>query len=215
VDITLPSQYNSTLFENDLLQMLISIVCETIRDTGTSAPWHESSRGGTFSFLREREPEERQTNLQAPLSPRRSLTAARARANSPQFPRDGCLKPRPVRVHFHNYQPPTSTSPYRSATAHAHALYISLTNSTMADVATAPNANQQVPLDSIPISPAGDNSSSESKGPSDNSASSEGEVRTVFHDAENFNVKHPLMNAWTLWFTKPPSGKVRCPRSHV
>lgn len=31
---------------------------------------------------------------------------------------------------------------------------------------------------------------------------------TVFHDAENFNVKHPLQNSWTLWFTKPPSGKV-------
>lgn len=30
---------------------------------------------------------------------------------------------------------------------------------------------------------------------------------TVFHDSENFNVKHPLMHEWTLWFTKPPSGK--------
>ena len=36
---------------------------------------------------------------------------------------------------------------------------------------------------------------------------------TVFHDPENFNVKHPLSNAWTLWFTKPPSGKVRDPVS--
>lgn len=35
---------------------------------------------------------------------------------------------------------------------------------------------------------------------------------TVFHDPENFNVKHPLMHEWTLWFTKPPSGKVRCDR---
>lgn len=32
---------------------------------------------------------------------------------------------------------------------------------------------------------------------------------TVFHDPNNFNVKHPLMHNWTLWFTKPPSGKVR------
>jgi hypothetical protein len=32
---------------------------------------------------------------------------------------------------------------------------------------------------------------------------------TVFHSADNFNVKHPLMNKWTLWYTKPPSGKVR------
>jgi translation initiation factor 4E len=34
-----------------------------------------------------------------------------------------------------------------------------------------------------------------------------GDVVTVFHDPENFNVKHPLMHEWTLWFTKPPSGK--------
>ena len=30
---------------------------------------------------------------------------------------------------------------------------------------------------------------------------------TVFHDPENFNVKHPLQHQWTLWFTKPPSAK--------
>lgn len=35
------------------------------------------------------------------------------------------------------------------------------------------------------------------------------EVVTVFHNPENFTVKHPLMHEWTLWFTKPPSGKVR------
>ncbi|GAD96313.1 hypothetical protein DTO164E3_7357 [Paecilomyces variotii] len=34
-----------------------------------------------------------------------------------------------------------------------------------------------------------------------------GDLVTVFHDPENFNVKHPLMHEWTLWFTKPPSGK--------
>ncbi|PKX90381.1 cap binding protein [Aspergillus novofumigatus IBT 16806] len=34
-----------------------------------------------------------------------------------------------------------------------------------------------------------------------------GDAVTVFHDPENFNVKHPLMHEWTLWFTKPPSGK--------
>lgn len=33
------------------------------------------------------------------------------------------------------------------------------------------------------------------------------EQRTVFHDKDNFNVKHQLMNRWTLWFTKPSSGK--------
>jgi translation initiation factor 4E len=30
---------------------------------------------------------------------------------------------------------------------------------------------------------------------------------TVFHDPNNFNVKHPLQNMWTLWFTKPASGR--------
>lgn len=75
----------------------------------------------------------------------------------------------------------------------------------MAEVASAPNPNQQVPLDTIPISPvdnAGEKTSSSS-----NDAAQDGEIRTVFHDPENFNVKHPLMNVWTLWFTKPPSGK--------
>jgi len=38
-------------------------------------------------------------------------------------------------------------------------------------------------------------------------ATTNGENVTVFHDPENFNVKHPLMHTWTLWFTKPPSGK--------
>ncbi|KAJ5698083.1 Eukaryotic translation initiation factor 4E-1 [Penicillium macrosclerotiorum] len=38
-------------------------------------------------------------------------------------------------------------------------------------------------------------------------AASTDEIVTVFHNPENFNVKHPLMHEWTLWFTKPPSGK--------
>ncbi|EGD89626.1 eukaryotic translation initiation factor 4E-1 [Trichophyton mentagrophytes] len=38
-------------------------------------------------------------------------------------------------------------------------------------------------------------------------AQNKDEQITVFHDPINFNVKHPLMNEWTLWFTKPPSGK--------
>lgn len=28
-------------------------------------------------------------------------------------------------------------------------------------------------------------------------------VRTVFNDPQNFNVKHPLYNTWTLWFDNP------------
>ncbi|KAK2733663.1 eukaryotic translation initiation factor 4E [Myotisia sp. PD_48] len=30
---------------------------------------------------------------------------------------------------------------------------------------------------------------------------------TVFHNPNNFNVKHPLLNEWVLWYTKPPSGR--------
>lgn len=41
----------------------------------------------------------------------------------------------------------------------------------------------------------------------EDSVSSSDEIKTVFHDVNNFNVKHPLMNSWSLWFTKPPSGK--------
>jgi len=61
--------------------------------------------------------------------------------------------------------------------------------------------NGQVDLSTIPIDPAGEKESSQS----------ETEQVTVFHDKDNFNVKHPLMNKWTLWFTKPPSGKVGRP----
>jgi hypothetical protein len=34
------------------------------------------------------------------------------------------------------------------------------------------------------------------------------EAITVFQSVEEFTVKHPLANTWTLWFTKPPTGKV-------
>jgi translation initiation factor 4E len=77
----------------------------------------------------------------------------------------------------------------------------------MTDVAAAPSQDQQVPLDTIPISPTGGSGDSNEKS-SASETTAEGDVRTVFHDPENFNVKHPLMNTWTLWFTKPPSGKV-------
>ncbi|KAE8449510.1 hypothetical protein EG329_008119 [Mollisiaceae sp. DMI_Dod_QoI] len=60
----------------------------------------------------------------------------------------------------------------------------------------------QVDLSTIPISPDGTNGQDENK----DSGASEEQI-TVFHDKDNFNVKHPLMNKWTLWFTKPPSGK--------
>jgi len=61
-----------------------------------------------------------------------------------------------------------------------------------------------VDLSTIPISPDGANGHDENKKP--NGGDTEEQI-TVFHDKDNFNVKHPLMNKWTLWFTKPPSGK--------
>lgn len=64
---------------------------------------------------------------------------------------------------------------------------------------------EQVDLSTIPVSPEGGNNASAS---TDAAASSSKPV-TVFDDKDNFNVKHPLAHDWTLWFTKPPSGKVR------
>jgi len=78
----------------------------------------------------------------------------------------------------------------------------------MTEVATTP---QQVPLDTIPISPDGANgeaSSNEGNG----AVYTDSNPITVFHDNANFNVKHPLMHRWTLWFTKPPTGKVSADR---
>jgi translation initiation factor 4E len=61
---------------------------------------------------------------------------------------------------------------------------------------------EQVDLKSIPISPDGGNTGEVAAVDSDKPI-------TVFHDKDNFNVKHPLASRWTLWFTKPSSGKVR------
>ncbi|KKA26241.1 hypothetical protein TD95_000062 [Thielaviopsis punctulata] len=61
--------------------------------------------------------------------------------------------------------------------------------------------DKQVDLTTIPISPT-DATHDEAA-----SESTAGKDITVFHDKDNFNVKHPLQNKWTLWFTKPPSGK--------
>lgn len=71
----------------------------------------------------------------------------------------------------------------------------------MAAAATeSPMMDEQVDLTTIPVDPAGKEDSSDVK---------DDKPVTVFHDKDNFNVKHPLQNKWTLWFTKPPSGKVR------
>jgi len=69
----------------------------------------------------------------------------------------------------------------------------------MAEVASA-----QVDLSTIPVSPDGSASGS---GSGEIKKSGSDEQITVFHDKDNFNVIHPLMHTWTLWFTKPPSGK--------
>jgi translation initiation factor 4E len=71
--------------------------------------------------------------------------------------------------------------------------------------------SSQVDLSTIPISPDGANGHDENK---DSNGSPSEEQITVFHDPDNFNVKHPLMNKWTLWFTKPPSGKASLRQQH-
>ena len=68
----------------------------------------------------------------------------------------------------------------------------------MAEVATLPVTNGTSALDK----PADENAAP------NGSAATDTDNITVFHDPNNFNVKHPLMHQWTLWFTKPPSGKV-------
>lgn len=77
----------------------------------------------------------------------------------------------------------------------------------MAEVANPPSTSQEpVPLDTIPISPEGGIANGGESGEKAEYVNTD--PVTVFHDADNFNVKHPLMNVWTLWFLKPPSGKV-------
>lgn len=77
-------------------------------------------------------------------------------------------------------------------------------------MASVASQQHQVPLDTIPISPESKpTDGSDAPAPkSAGGADTSDKPVTVFHDADNFNVKHPLMCPWTLWFTKPPSGKV-------
>lgn len=78
----------------------------------------------------------------------------------------------------------------------------------MAQVATTLNIpDEQRPLDQIPISPVGGEHDSTQSGAREEPHNIQ-EQLTVFHSPDNFTVKHPLMNKWTLWFTKPaPGGK--------
>lgn len=64
--------------------------------------------------------------------------------------------------------------------------------------------SEQVDLKTIPVSPEGENGLAANDTLNDR-------LVTVFDDKDNFNVKHPLENHWTLWFTKPSSGKVGGP----
>lgn len=82
---------------------------------------------------------------------------------------------------------------------------------TIDTASTAVKPSSPVPLDTIRISPTKENtkpnmSEDETKA-TNGSTKSEDEVVTVFHDQQNFNVKHPLMNEWVLWFTKPLVGR--------
>lgn len=66
------------------------------------------------------------------------------------------------------------------------------------------------PTSSVPLNGnrTNDQVNDENAPPSNsNQATADGKEVTVFHDPENFNVKHPLQHQWTLWFTKPPSAK--------
>ncbi|MCJ1379894.1 eukaryotic translation initiation factor 4E [Xylographa soralifera] len=72
------------------------------------------------------------------------------------------------------------------------------------------NPSSPVPLDTIPVSPLDGKPLDGDFTPNGTTAKreyKETDQITVFHDPDNFNVKHPLIHKWTLWFTKPPSGK--------
>ncbi|RPB02855.1 eukaryotic translation initiation factor 4E [Choiromyces venosus 120613-1] len=66
--------------------------------------------------------------------------------------------------------------------------------------------DEQRPLDQIPISPP-NGEVEEETGEDGLALPGNKEQLTVFHSADNFNVKHPLMNKWTLWYTKPPNNR--------
>ena len=79
----------------------------------------------------------------------------------------------------------------------------------MAEVASngpTPANTEPVPLDSIPVSPGGAMTDA-TNGTKEDKDDKEQAIITVFDDPANFNVKHQLQHTWTLWFTKPPSGK--------
>ena len=79
----------------------------------------------------------------------------------------------------------------------------------MAEVASngpVPDSNGQVDLSTIPVSPEGAMTDA-TNGANGTKSTDSDKIVTVFDDPSNFNVKHQLQHTWTLWFTKPPSGK--------
>ena len=74
---------------------------------------------------------------------------------------------------------------------------------------TQPSMSEQVDLTTIPVSPERGTQPADEITDDDAIADDPEKPITVFHDKENFNVKHQLANRWTLWFTKPSTAKVR------
>lgn len=73
------------------------------------------------------------------------------------------------------------------------------------DLPKAPAEASKVALDSAVAQTLNGDAPATSEGGEAASSSdvNASEYRTVFQDATNFNVKHPLYNSWTLWFDNP------------
>jgi translation initiation factor 4E len=79
----------------------------------------------------------------------------------------------------------------------------------MAEVASFPHppteAMDKLSLDNQNTAPSTSATAAATSSSSNPSTIITYEPLTVFHDPKNFNVKHPLMHTWTLWFTKTPA----------
>jgi len=90
----------------------------------------------------------------------------------------------------------TSTLPSQASSTSASALASALSSTTIDshESAAGPSAK-----DHPPASNDDDDEDSSEQPQVDQS----GKPITVFQDPNNFNVKHPLYNKWTLWFDNP------------
>lgn len=91
----------------------------------------------------------------------------------------------------------TTDLPKRPAEASKAALDLAVNQTVNGDAAAAPSTSDDASATPAAADAAADAASNSI---SDTNAN---EYRTVFQDANNFNVKHPLYNAWTLWFDNP------------